>query len=161
MDHTYSGSSIYEIKVNGLLMDEGLINAHFASEFDVPLTFIYGDDKTIEYISLLHPEVDYIISKRAISRFSGEMYPYKTLLSQLKEKGRGLGTKKGVIPSMKKPLDVEITFTDTTRAYISSIIPGVSLFDYRKIRFTAEDFKEMYRYLMTVTHVCIAAKTIK
>ncbi|MDP8233149.1 MAG: M55 family metallopeptidase, partial [Candidatus Zophobacter franzmannii] len=49
MDHSYSASSIYEMKVNGQIMDEALINSYLASEMGVPTACYYGDDIGVKF----------------------------------------------------------------------------------------------------------------
>ncbi|GAI52268.1 unnamed protein product, partial [marine sediment metagenome] len=58
-------------------------------------------------------------------------------------------------------INVEITLTDSTRAYLASIVPGITLINNRKISFKPRDFKECYRYFMTITNICATAKDMR
>jgi len=165
MDHTYSSSSIYSIKMNGEYLDEARINAYFASELNLPLSFIYGDRQAIEN-SPSYPEIDHCISKDAISRFCGLMRPEKQLLDELYLKGQNLGKNKKIVkPQVKKdgkiyPLFVEMEFTDTVRAKLASILPEVKLVTPRKAIFECENVGIFYRLLNAITIICAAAKTV-
>jgi D-amino peptidase len=161
MDHTYSASAIYEIRINGKPVDEGLINAYAASEYGVPLAFVYGDDKTAEFYRAI-PGIDTLACKKAISRFAGEMRPLGELLRLLTEKGQALPTTKGkVLNDPQRPIVCEMTMTDATRSYLCAVIPGVERPTERTLRFTAHDYLELYRYLITVVYICAMAKTIR
>lgn len=127
MDHTYSSSSIYEIRLNGEIVDEGLINSYIASERGVPLSFVYGDDATAQFYESKFEEIDVLTSKSGVSRFSAVMKPESTLLHELKMKGEGLLSLDGVIFRPDLPLECEIAFTDTARTYLCSVIPGVHM----------------------------------
>ncbi len=166
MDHSYSSSSIYNIKMNGEYLDEARINSYFASELNVPLSFIYGDRQTIES-SPLYPQIDYCISKDAISRFCGIMRPENEVLNELFIKGQNLGKNKKIVKPKEKddgsiyPLFIEIEYTDTVRAMLASIIPDVKLVSPRKTEFYCKDVATFYRLLNAITIICAEAKTIR
>lgn len=166
MDHSYSSSSIYSIKMNGEYLDEARINSYFASELNVPLSFIYGDRQTIE-TSPGYPDIDYCISKEAVSRFCGIMKPEKQVLDELFAKGENLGKNKKIVkPKPKKdgniyPLFIEMEFTDTVRAKLASIIPGINLVSPRKAEFECESVAIFYRLLNAITIICAEAKNVR
>lgn len=166
MDHSYSSSSIYSVKMNGEYLDEARINSYFASELNVPLSFIYGDKQAVTG-SPGFPEIDYCISKEAISRFCGLMRPEKELLGELYLKGQNLGKNKKVVKPKAKadgkvyPLFIEMEFTDTVRAKLASILPEVKLVSPRKIEFECENVAIFYRLLNAITIICAAAKTVR
>lgn len=163
MDHTHSSSSIFKIKINGREVDEALINSALAGEYGVPLTFVYGDNLSVNFIHSLYPEVNYLSSKKAISRFSGVMKSRKELYTQLEEsaekvvKGQG-----GRVVNFDYPIKGEITLTDSTRSYMAAIIPNVykDKNDDRIIYFSATSMSEFYRYLLTIINVASSAKNI-
>ncbi len=172
MDHSYSSSAIYSIKMNGEYLDEARINSYYASEHKVPLSFIYGDRQTIES-SPSYPDIDYCISKEAISRFCGLMRPEKEILEELFEKGKNLGKKKKIVTPLVcniaekenyqkvYPLFIEIEFTDTVRAKLASILPDINLVNPRKVEFYCKDVATFYRLLNAITILCAAAKTFR
>lgn len=180
MDHSYSSSSIYSIKMNGEYLDESRINTYYASEIGVPLSFIYGDKQTVQS-SPGYPDIDCCISKEAISRFCGLMRPESEILDELYLKGQNLGKNKKIIkpkPYVQKshniemegtnreqskiyPLFIEMEFTDTVRARLASILPYVNLVSPRKIEFECENVSVFYRLLNAITIICAAAKTVR
>jgi D-amino peptidase len=160
MDHTYSLSSLFQAKANGVVLDEALINAYYAGTYDVPLCFVFGDQTCVDRLRPLAGGADYLPSKKAVSRFSGEMVPYNELLASLKAKGKALKDVQGQVLALKGRIKAEFTMTDTLRAYLAAMVPGVSLKEPRKIGFKASDFREFYRYLQTIVTVCASAKSL-
>lgn len=160
MDHTYSSSSFFEVRINGRPVDEGVINALYAADFGVPLNFVYGDDKTTAYYREHFPEVDTLTSKKAIARYAGQCFPEPYLLQRLHEMGAQL------FHNPAKPLDwgnditCQITLTDSIRTYLASVVPGVTQTAERMIEFHPASFVELYRYLMTIVYVTAVAKQI-
>jgi D-amino peptidase len=166
MDHSYSSSAIYSISINGELLDEARINAYYAWELDVPLSFIYGDRQAVES-SPGYPNIGYCISKEAITRFSGKMRPENQLLKELFEEGQKLGSKRVLVkPKSKKdgsiyPLEVEIEFADTARAAVACILPQLTKVAPRKAIFKTQTVGEFYRLLNAITTLCSSIKQIQ
>ncbi|MCX8058945.1 MAG: M55 family metallopeptidase [Spirochaetes bacterium] len=167
MGHTYSSSSFYTIKINEEIVDEARINSYFASEFNVPLSFIYGDKQTIETAPGYPDSIEYCISKDSISRFCGIMNPKNEILSLLYKKGEDLGKKRKIIYPKRNdkgeiyPLNCEIEFLDTARAKLASILPYVRLIEPRKIQFFSENMKHFYRTLNAISLICYSVNAIK
>lgn len=161
MEHTYSGSSIYGITLNGETADEGVINACLAGEYGVPLSFVYGDDVTEQFLSPRAPGARFLVSKKSISKFSGVMKPYRELLQDLEREGERLNQNRGTLLKLSFPGEMEIEFRDALQGYMCSVIPGTERLHPRKIRVKIRDAKEMYRYLMSVVYICSGAKEIR
>ncbi len=161
MDHSYSSSSFYEVKVNGQIVDEALINSYYSSELGVPTACYYGDNKGVDFAKEHFHNAVFVESKTAISRFSGVMEPPIVIKNKLIRAGKDTVKTEVKCLALKYPVKVEITFTDSVRAYLAGIIPGVTTVSPRKTEYEAHDYKEFYRYLMTVTTMCSTAKNIR
>lgn len=163
MDHTYSSSSIYKIRVNNRDVSEAEINGYYAGEFGVPVGFISGDDKLISQISLIFDEkVEKAITKQGISRFSAVIRPFDEVLKEIREKSKRAALKCKEIPPLKisTPIITEIELTDTLRADFTELIPEVERISGREIRFKAENAKELYRLLMLIVTLSSVAKSL-
>ncbi len=161
MDHSYSSSSFYEVKVNGQIVDEALINSYYSSELRIPTACYYGDDKGIEFAKQHFKGAIFVEAKKAVSRFSGVMESEEVILKRLVQAGKDTVSVEVKPLELKYPVKVEIKFTDSTRGYIASIIPGVETISPRETVYTAKDYKEFYRYLMTVATMCSTASGIR
>ncbi|MCF7919443.1 MAG: M55 family metallopeptidase [Candidatus Cloacimonetes bacterium] len=159
MDHTYSSSSFYQIRLNGSEVSEAHINAMLAAHYGVPLLFMYSDDAGIEWMRKnLTPDLAYLESKKVISRYAAEFQPWHELLLNLYEAGKKITDYQPWLMPVPQQLTMELDLIDTNIAYALQMIPGVMKITERTISFTAKDPLEMYRYLMTCVMVSSAVK---
>lgn len=78
--HTYSGSTIRQVKVNGIALSEYLLNFFMAGDFSVPTILVAGDaqllkDDAEEYT----PWVEIVTLKHSLSRGAAKSYNYFSL----------------------------------------------------------------------------------
>ncbi|HOP82127.1 MAG TPA: M55 family metallopeptidase [Fervidobacterium sp.] len=163
MDHTYSSSSIHNIWINGMLMNEALINAAFAGLYNVPVTCIVGDDKVVQQTKLYIPNALYLSTKQSIARHSAVMKPMPTVVKEL----RDLSTKLSKISKeafdvfrFEKPVEMIVEFSDTLRADLVSSVPLVERMDGRKVRIVHDDYKVIFEALLAMTYICAGAKVL-
>ena len=174
LDHTYSSSSIFEIKINNEVVDEALINSYYASHFDGKVYAVYADNITYNFLKSrienylnrnnlkgnYEEFINFIVSKTSISRFAGIMKPFNQLLDELFNAGKNLDEKKGFKFETRLPAQIEITFLDSVKAYMCSSLPFVELIEPRKIVFNVDNFKLMYNYLMSIIYIAGSSKNI-
>lgn len=159
MDHTYSSSSFYSVKINGKTVSETCINAMTAAEIGVPLQFVFTDDITSDWLhENVSPEIKTLISKKAISRYAAELLPTQEILKNLFESGKKLNSFPKFFYPLTNNYSCKIECIDTNIAYACAIVPGVELLDARTLLFETEDMHTLYRYLMTL---CMAAGSVK
>ena len=161
MDHTYSSSSIYRIRVNNRDVTEAEINGYYAGDFGIPVVFISGDDKLISQISTVFDDrVEKVVTKYGLSRFSAIVRPFDKVLKEIREKSRLAAIKCKDIPPLKisPPITTEIELTDTLRTDLVEMIPGIERFSGRGIRFKTDNTKELYKILMLVVTLSSIAK---
>lgn len=163
MDHTYSSSSIHNLWINGLEMNEALINAAFGSLYNVPVGCIVGDDKVVQQTKKYIPKALYSVTKESIGRHSAVMRPMKDLITELEENAKALIQREKSefdIFSFKKPIEMIVEFSDTLRADLVSSMPLVERLDGRKVRIIHEDYKVIFEALLAMTYICAAAKLL-
>lgn len=151
MDHTYSSSAIYDMKINGLVVDEAYINALVASYYNVPLKFVYGDNVIINRIkSNMSMKINTFVSKKAISRYAAQSKPFEVIKDTLREFGRTFSQTNGYIINLEKSYTCEIKFVSTNATYAVSTLPNIEKIDDRTIRFLATSPLEIYQTLMSI-----------
>ncbi|MGC9772836.1 M55 family metallopeptidase [Fervidobacterium islandicum] len=163
MDHTYSSSSIHNIWINGMEMNEALINAAFAGLFGVPLGCLVGDDKVVIQTSKVLPKALYLETKKSIGRHSAIMKPVASLLNELEECAQLLSTKSREdfeIFRFSSPIEMIVEFSDTLRADLVSSMPLVERLDGRKVRIVHDNYKLIFEALLAMTYICAAAKIL-
>ena len=158
MDHTYSSSAIYEMKINGMVVDESYINALFASYYNVPLKFVYGDDFIVNWIkSQISMKIFTLSSKKSISRYAAQLKPFELIKNSLIEYGRIFSDSNGYLCDLLKSYTCEIKFVSTNPAYVILNLPNIEKIDDRTIRFSVSSTIEIYHTLMSIV---LLAKSI-
>jgi D-amino peptidase len=161
MDHTYSSSTFYRIKVNNQEVDEAMINAAVAGHFQVPLGFVSGDDKLIGSVKkVFGPKVETVITKYSRSRYAAvTRHPLDVCLEQkAKAKTAVLKVKEFRPFRFKSPCQIEMQMNDTVRAHEVSMIPGSKIIDGRTISYKAINFLEGFKFILLASTVSAAAR---
>lgn len=150
LDHTYSGASIYSIKINGVEMPELGINALVAGYFNVPVVFVSGDSEVCKQAqSILGNKVVTVAVKDGFGRTSAKLLPMDEARKRIKE-GVKLAIKrsKEIKPfRMDPPYNFEIEFLYSSQAEMAELIPGVKRVSGRGITFTSRDFIEGFKLM--------------
>ena len=160
MDHSYSSSSFFEVRINGEIVGEAEINAVLLSEEGIPVILLSGDSEFKKFSSIRFPESSFVVTKESIGKFCAELIHPALIHQQLEDEvQRAIDRIQEItLYAPKLPLRVEIILVNTLLADIASTIPGVERIDGRKLAFSADNGKEMYRYIMSILYHCIAAK---
>ena len=156
MDHSYSASCIYQIRLNGEAVGEVEINALLAGLYNVPVGLISGDDVLeTEMKSFYKKGIPFVRTKEGIGRFAAKMYApnrikesYQTMVQGLLEKRSSLEIKK---PAAETVLEVDLL--DTVMTDACAIIPGIKRIGGRTVRYQTTDYKDIYRMILTITMV--------
>jgi D-amino peptidase len=153
LDHSYSSSTIYNLKINGNYASEFYINSLVAGYFNVPVAFISGDESTVEQAKNFLENVVAVPVKKAISRTSAICLPLSETKKLLQD-----GVKRVIEiyredPNFFKPKKIpppyifEIEFIYTHMADAVSIHPDVKRINGRTVTFQRDDFLEAYNLL--------------
>jgi D-amino peptidase len=151
--HTISSARLADVKLNGVSVTEGALNAAIAGHFNVPVIMISGDDAAVKEVSdaigpiegavvkwsygfhsarTLMPEIAYELIrekvKKAIARL-GEFKPYK----------------------LKTPVQLDVRFKNYRPAEVLAYLPIVQRTDSHSIRFTGKDIVEVSDFLEFIT----------
>lgn len=163
MDHTYSSSSIHNVWINGMEMNEALINAAFGGLFNVPVGCVIGDDKVVVQTKKHIPNAVYVSTKTSVGRHSAIMKSMKELLNEIENAGKTLIQREKNsfnIFTFSKPVEMIVEFSDTLRADLVSSMPLVERLDGRKVKIVHEDYKVIFEALLAMTYICTAAKIL-
>lgn len=161
MDHSYSSSSFFEVRINDDPVGEAEINAILLSEANTPVILMSGDNEFKKFSSLRFPDTHFVVTKDSIGKFCSDLVHPHLVHQQLEEEvQRAIEHKDQMcMYAPKPPLYAEITVVNTLMADFAGTLPGVERLDGRKLSFTAKDGREMYRYLMSILYLCIASKS--
>lgn len=160
MDHTYSSSTIFEVKINGFNVGEAEINGAFLGEYNIPVVLISGDDKLKKFSSTFFPQTTFVVTKESLGRFSAKLYHPEFVHKILREETKNsLKNVKNIKPlRFEKPINIEITFINTLMAEFASLIPNSKRLDGRRVFYESNSYKEIYNFLMASLSLAYNAK---
>ncbi|MDR3076522.1 MAG: M55 family metallopeptidase [Synergistaceae bacterium] len=157
--HTYTYSSIREVRINGRPVCEAEINGYLAGCFGVPVVFLSGDQYITEYMREVIPGIRTVATKRAIGCAAAEcVHPYVTWKRIEDGVGAALADIKNnpVKPMTDAPYVLEIEFATTSHATLALRMPGSNLAAPTTVRCKAEDYMTIYNAFLCMTSLSSA-----
>ncbi len=147
LDHTMSGRTFSEIRVNGVRASEFLLNGLYSSENNVPVALVAGDEYLEPEINSFSPGTVFVPFKKGVSRYSAIMPSIEIILNQLKlgvrEAVKRLNERKIGLISLGKPYVVEAVFRDSLIADIVEQYDKFQRLDAYTVKFVAETAREL------------------
>ncbi|BBJ28284.1 M55 family metallopeptidase [Athalassotoga saccharophila] len=156
MDHTYSSASVHTMKINGMRMNETLINAAFAGEMGIPVSLVIGDHALVEELRDVLKDTVLIETKKGLSRFAAIMKPKALLRKEVIE-----GVKTALdrthdnsikIYKFTPPYELDIEFNSTEMADQSMLMPGLKRIDGRHVKYTCESYETLLQTMLAVVY---------
>jgi len=149
LSHTYLGSTIYEIRLNGMAVGEPGFNAAAVGHYGVPVAMIAGDDTVKAEVNQIMPWTENVVTKWAISTLSAKNLTPQASRKAIREGARkALGRLSEMKPLvMEKPVHLEIDFMQALSANIAADIPGVERVGGRMVTYTGKDMLDVVRVL--------------
>jgi len=149
-DHTYSGSSISRVEVNGIAASEFLLNAYAAGEMDVPVVLVAGDAQLLEDDVRVHaPWAERVTLKRSLSRVSARSYAMTRVERELivGVKRAVSNFKQGIVKVLvaERPVRMAITFSASHFADAAELLPFVNRIDGLRVEFNADSMVQAYK----------------
>ncbi len=163
MDHSYSSSLIYNIKINGQYVGESEINAAIAGHYGVPLGLVSGDDKLVQEVkNFFGPLVETVITKRSISRFCAKCKHPSDVQKEIQLKAERVMKKINRLKpfKFKYPINAEIEMINSLFGDAIGSLPGLKRVSARKFLFKSKDILAFYRTLMLICDLAGYANNI-
>ena len=151
-DHTYSGSIVRSVIVNGVEVSEFLLNAYVAGYYGKPVILVAGEERLLsDDVAKYTPWAVRIPLKRSLSRYSARSPSLKRIEEMLR---------KGVSEAVKRfregetkplrtsePVNLRVVFQSTAYADAVSLMPGSRRIDGLTVEYTANGIVEAYKLL--------------
>jgi D-amino peptidase len=155
MGHTYSPRIIFECRLNGEPVGETTINAALAGHFGVPVAFISGDRTTLEEAKRNLPWAIGVETKTSIGYFSAECASPSAVCDALRAGAmRAIDRLADMRPFVyPAPIVMDIDTLRTSQADVLELVPGMRRAGARSVSYSADDFAQIYRALMTVIYL--------
>lgn len=135
--HTMSGADFLSVKINGMEISEGGINALIAGHFGVPVVMISGDDAAVREVSDMVGPIEGAVVKWHYSHTSGRTLMPEAAQALIKEKAKaGLKRRHELEPfRIEGPLSLDLTYKNDKAAELIAYLPNVELIDNHTVRF--------------------------
>jgi D-amino peptidase len=148
--HTRS-LGLAQVKINGSLASEFLINTYAASLVSVPVAFLSGDAGICREAVMLIPGLTTVAVKEGLGNATTSIHPHLAVSRIRDSVRRSLeGDVENCLVRLPKRFAVEIGYREHARAYRASFYPGVHLVDPTTIHYECEDYLEVLRLLLFV-----------
>ena len=150
LDHTYTGF-MSDVRVNGASWNETHLNAALAGTFGVPVGLVAGDHACCDQARSVLPWVHTVAVKQGIGNRVGRSWSPERACAAIRTEVaaalRGLVNLEPFRPP--GPFTLEIDVIGTVVADICALAPGTERPAPRTLRFADDDFRTIYRCLLT------------
>ncbi len=156
MDHTYSSTTFHNVWINGLRMNESLVNAAYAGHLGVPVCMIVGDEALKSELGDLLDRIVYVSTKSGLSRFSARFVSKKRLEKEIKD-----GVKRALSKSrddlriyrFEPPVELKVEVNRSEFADALEMIPGIERLNGRMLKFINDDYSVVFDTLLLMAFI--------
>lgn len=155
LDHTYSGASVGEIRVNGRVLNETGLNALVCSTYGTPVVLVAGDDRCAVETRETLGEVETVTTKWAITRYSARsIHPTESCRLIREASRRAIENRGRVKPfRMDPPFTLRIRFLNAGQADGAEVVPSTRRVDGTSVEYAAQDVTELFRAILAMTRL--------
>jgi D-amino peptidase len=157
LNHSYNSRGVYNVRVNGKLMSESMLNGRVAGHFGVPVALVTGDEATIRQTQADAPGVHGAVVKWSYNRGAARsMAPGRArelIAKAAADAVRGVSTggADGMLMAEKTPVRWEIDWVYTVMADLACLVPGVRRVGDRSVEFDSPDYLVGFKQFQAVT----------
>lgn len=161
LSHTFAGTQLNTVTLNGRLMSEGYLNALLGAEYGARLAVVSGDDVTCADAADYAPACRTVAVKTAVDRYTARCLNPQVTSKMLREAAAASVEGAGVPPLPQAPFECVVTFTVTNCAMAAALIPGVERVDERSLRFVFDTIAELYRcFHVVITMASVSSEQV-
>lgn len=147
--HTMSSARLADVRLKGVSLSEGGINAAIAGHFSVPVIMVSGDDVVVKETTALLGDVEGAVVKWASGFHSARTLMPEAAYGLVREKvKKAVGRIKDFKPyKLPTPIQLDVRFKNYRPAEVLSYLSIVERTDAHSIRFTGKDVIEVSKFL--------------
>jgi D-amino peptidase len=144
--HTYTGETIYNVRVNGVECSEALLNAAMAGYYGIPVLLITGDRVVVEHVTGFMPWVTGVIVKEGIGHYAADSMTPQAACDAIREAAAHAveDASKAKPFTFEPPLTLEIETTHAEQADFIELMPGYQRINGRTVRFETDNYPDMF-----------------
>lgn len=151
--HTMSSANITSLRLNGMTMTEGSMNAAIAGHFGVPIIMVSGDDVAVAENQVIIGDIE-----GAVVKWASGFHSARTLTPEAAYEVIRTRTKSAIdrIDSfepyvLETPIELELSLKHYQPVELLGYLPNVEKVNSHTIRFVGENITEVTNFLTVVT----------
>ena len=145
LSHTMNGRNEY-VTINGVLASEFLINTYTAAYYNVPVTFLCGDQALCDFAKELVPGITTVAVNQGVGGSVTSMHPAVAVREIQAKAEASLANREACRITLPEQFDTVIRFREHKLAYSKSFYPGATLEEDKSVRFVSNDWYEVLRF---------------
>ena len=151
--HTFSSANITGLKLNGIEMSEGSMNAAIAGHLGVPVIMVSGDDVAVAEVQAVIGDVEGAVVKRAMGFHSAESLTPEAAYEIIRTStAAAISRIEDFEPYvLDTPIVMELSLKHYQPVELLGYLSNVERIDSHTIRYTGEDIREVSDFLLFVT----------
>lgn len=147
--HTESSANVTGIRLNGVSMSEGSINAAIAGHFGVPVILISGDDVAVAETQVIVGDMEGAVVKWAKSFHSAQTLTpeagYEVIRTRVNAAVRRIDDFSPYV--LDTPIELELSLKHYRPVELLSYLPNVERLDSHTVKFVGADMLEISKFL--------------
>lgn len=151
--HTNSSASITGLRLNGIEMTEGSINAAIAGHFGVPVIMVSGDDVAVAENQVLIGDIEGAVVKWAMGFHSARTLTPEAGYEEIRTRTMSaINRIEDFEPYvLETPIELELSLKNYRPVELLAYLPTIEKVNSHTIRYIGEDIVEISRFLAFVT----------
>ena len=150
--HTMSSANVTELRLNGIAMSEGGLNAAIAGHFGVPVILVTGDDVAVAETQVIVGNVEGAVVKWARGFHSARTLTPAAAREVIRTRVASAISRIDEFEPyvLETPIEVELSLKHYRPVELLGYLPNVERISSHTVRFMAEDMEEVSRFLTFV-----------
>lgn len=155
LSHTINGQAVANLWLDDVLVGEIGLNARLAGHFGVPIALVSGDDRTVAEAKAVLPEIEGVVVKTALGRYSARCLHPERACARIREGAARAVERAGAIAPIgaPTPVRVRLQFKETGSAESAARALGAALTADDTVEATCADMEEAYAAVTTLVEL--------
>ena len=152
--HTMSSASITSVRLNGIEMTEGSMNAAIAGHYGVPVILVSGDDAAVAENQVLIGNVEGAVVKWAKGFHAAETLTPEAAYEVIRTRTASAISRIDQFQPyvLDTPIELELSLKNYRPIEVLGYLPNVERINSHTVRFAGEDMIEVSNFLTFVTN---------
>ena len=150
--HTMSSANVVDVRLNGVSMSEGSMNAAIAGHFGVPVIMISGDDVAVAETQVIVGDMEGAVVKWAKGFHSAQTLTpeaaYEVIRTRTKSAVDRIDDFDPYV--LESPIELELTLKHYRPVELLGYLPNVERVSSHTVRFIGKDMLEISNFLRVV-----------